>query len=96
MTNLPRDDAFFAVSRGTNGESRMPDRHPASEQERANATRTQCESRLRQAQESARHAREMLRRAIREVDEAEVALGEAMRRQDQPGRSPTTARPGTA
>jgi hypothetical protein len=53
------------------------------EQERAIAAVTQCELQLRRARENVRRAGEMLRRAIRGVEHAEAALGDATRRRDR-------------
>lgn len=55
----------------------------AMEQARAGAEVSHCEGQLRKAQEEARQAAEMLRRAIRRTDEADSALAEATRRLDR-------------
>jgi hypothetical protein len=70
----------------------MTNGYPVSEQERAGATVTQCEGQLRQAQEHARRAGEMLRRAHRVVEEAVGALGVATQRLDRMGSLRTVAR----
>ena len=57
--------------------------HPDSERERATAAVTRSAGRLRQAQEHARRSSETMRRALREVAEAEGALEEAARRLDR-------------
>lgn len=57
--------------------------HPDSERERASAAVTRCAGQLRQAQEHARRSGETLRRALREVAEAEGVLEEAARRLDR-------------
>lgn len=74
-------------------ERRMTAGHPGSERERASATVTRCEGQLRHAQEHARRAGERLRRALRGVEEAEGALGEAARRLDCMESSMTRAAP---
>ena len=53
---------------------------PVSERERAVATVAHCGQRLWHAQEAARRADEQLRRAIRDVDDAEQAALNAARR----------------
>lgn len=58
----------------------MNDRNLVSEQERAVATVTQCELQLRRAQEDVRCTGEMLRRAVRSVENAEGELDDATRR----------------
>jgi hypothetical protein len=58
----------------------MTDWHATSEQERASTMVSQCEGRLRRAQENVRCAGEALRRAVRAAMEAEGELRDATRR----------------
>ncbi len=58
----------------------MTEWQPSSERERAVASVTECGHILWKAQERALRADETLRRAIRVVDEAKEALGDAARR----------------
>jgi hypothetical protein len=58
----------------------MGHRIPAAEQKKAVATVTQCHLELWHAREDARRVDEMMRRAIRDVEDAESALDDAMRR----------------
>jgi hypothetical protein len=58
----------------------MTTRIPAAEQKKAVATVTQCQVDLWHAREDARRVDEMMRRAIRTVDDAEHALEHAARR----------------
>jgi hypothetical protein len=58
----------------------MGHRIPPAEQKKAVATVNQCHLELWHAREDARRVDEMMRRAIRDVEDAENALDAAMRR----------------
>lgn len=58
-------------------------RYPGTEQEQATLTVDRCGAELRQARELARRANEAVRRALRGVEEAEVAFHLATRRLDR-------------
>ena len=58
----------------------MSDPNMVSQRDRAVTSVSDCQAQLRRAQEDARKGGELLRRAVRDVEEAEVALGDATRR----------------
>jgi hypothetical protein len=67
----------------TEGNGRIAALRASLEQERVGASVSRCEDQLRRARELARGAGEGLRRAHREVRDAEAALDDAARRRDR-------------